>query len=64
MIETGLQQEINHIMSQARNNRLEFVTVEHLLIALLNMDEVVSFLRHKQHMPSLRFYQKIVAILE
>jgi ATP-dependent Clp protease ATP-binding subunit ClpA len=36
MIETGLQQEINHIMSQARNNRLEFVTVEHLLIALLN----------------------------
>jgi ATP-dependent Clp protease ATP-binding subunit ClpA len=48
MIETGLQQEINHIMSQARNNRLEFVTVEHLLIALLNMDEVVSFLRHKR----------------
>jgi ATP-dependent Clp protease ATP-binding subunit ClpA len=24
------------------------VTVEHLLIALLNMDEVVSFLRHKR----------------
>ncbi|VVM19542.1 ATP-dependent Clp protease ATP-binding subunit ClpA [uncultured Gammaproteobacteria bacterium] len=48
MIETGLQQEINHIMSQARNNRLEFVTVEHLLIALLNIDEVVSFLRHKR----------------
>ena len=48
MIETGLQQEINHIMSQARNNRLEFVTVEHLLIALFNIDEVVSFLRNKR----------------
>ena len=48
MIEISLQQEINHIMSQARNNRLEFVTVEHLLIALFNIDEVVSFLRHKR----------------
>lgn len=48
MIEAGLQQEINHIMSQARSNRLEFVTVEHLLIALLNIDEVVNFLRSKQ----------------
>jgi len=48
MIEAGLQQEINHIMSQARSNRLEFVTVEHLLIALLHIDEVVSFLRSKQ----------------
>jgi len=25
MIETGLQQEINYVMTQARNNRLEFV---------------------------------------
>ncbi len=48
MIETGLQQEINYIMSQARNKRLEFVTVEHLLIALFNIDEVVSFLRNKR----------------
>jgi ATP-dependent Clp protease ATP-binding subunit ClpA len=32
----------------ARNNRLEFVTVEHLLSALLNIGEVVSFLRHKR----------------
>ncbi len=48
MIEAGLQQEINHIMSQARNNRLEFVTVEHLLIALLNIEEVVSFFHNKQ----------------
>ncbi|MDC9714940.1 MAG: ATP-dependent Clp protease ATP-binding subunit ClpA [Gammaproteobacteria bacterium] len=48
MIEAGLQQEINTIMTQARNNRLEFVTVEHLLIALFNIDEVVSFLRSKR----------------
>ncbi len=48
MIETGLQQEINYVMTQARNNRLEFVTVEHLLLALLNIDEVVSFLRNKR----------------
>ena len=48
MIETALQQEINTIMTKARNNRLEFVTVEHLLIALFNIDEVVSFLRNKR----------------
>ncbi|MBE8189828.1 MAG: ATP-dependent Clp protease ATP-binding subunit ClpA [Candidatus Thioglobus sp.] len=48
MIETGLQQEINFVMTQARNNRLEFVTVEHLLLALLNIDEVVNFLRKKR----------------
>ncbi len=48
MIEQGLQQEINMIMTEARNRRLEFVTVEHLLLALLNMDEVVSFLRGKR----------------
>ncbi len=48
MIETGLQQEINFIMTQARNNRLEFVTVEHLLLALLNIDEVITFLRNKR----------------
>lgn len=48
MIETGLQQEINFIMTQARNNRLEFVTVEHLLLALLNIEEVVTFIRNKR----------------
>ncbi len=48
MIESGLQQEINFIMTQARNNRLEFVTVEHLLLALLSIDEVVTFLRNKR----------------
>ena len=47
MIEQGLQQEINMVMTEARNRRLEFVTVEHLLLALLNMDEVISFLRGK-----------------
>jgi len=44
MIEQGLQQEINLVMTEARNRRLEFVTVEHLLIALLNMDDVVGLL--------------------
>ena len=48
MIEQGLQQEINMVMTEARNRRLEFVTVEHLLLALLNMDEVVAFLRSKR----------------
>jgi len=48
MIEQGLQQEINMVMTEARNRRLEFVTVEHLLLALLNMDEVISFLRSKR----------------
>ena len=48
MIEQGLQQEINMVMTEARNRRLEFVTVEHLLLALLNMDEVISFLRAKR----------------
>jgi len=48
MIEQGLQQEINMVMTEARNRRLEFVTVEHLLLALLNMNEVVAFLREKR----------------
>jgi len=48
MIEQGLQQEINMVMTEARNRRLEFVTVEHLLLALLNMDEVIAFLQGKR----------------
>ena len=48
MIEPGLQQEINLVMTEARNSRLEFVTVEHLLLALLNMEDVESFLRSKR----------------
>ncbi|KAA0445266.1 MAG: ATP-dependent Clp protease ATP-binding subunit ClpA [Candidatus Thioglobus sp.] len=47
MIEINLQQEINYIMTKARSKRLEFVTVEHLLIALFNIDEVISFLHNK-----------------
>jgi ATP-dependent Clp protease ATP-binding subunit ClpA len=48
MIEQGLRQEINLVMTEAKNRRLEFVTVEHLLLALLNMDEVLIFLRGKR----------------
>jgi len=44
MIEGKLQQEINQIMASARESRLEFVTVEHLLLALLNTSEVTAFL--------------------
>ena len=43
MIEPNLQKEINQVMSSARDRRLEFVTVEHLLLALLNTSEVVVF---------------------
>lgn len=48
MIESGLQQEINFVMTEARNRRLEFVTVEHLLLALLNIDEIATFLLSKR----------------
>jgi ATP-dependent Clp protease ATP-binding subunit ClpA len=48
MIESGLQQEINMIMTHARNEGLEYVSVEHLLLALLNTDEVADFFRNKQ----------------
>ena len=47
MIEEGLRQEINLAITEAKNHRLELITVEHLLIALLNISEVVSFLRGK-----------------
>jgi ATP-dependent Clp protease ATP-binding subunit ClpA len=47
MIEERLQQEINLVITEAKNHRLELITVEHLLIALLNISEVVSFLRGK-----------------
>ena len=48
MIEEQLQKEINTVMTEARESRLEFVTVEHLMIALLNMQDVVEFLRGKK----------------
>lgn len=48
MLELKLQQQINAIMQIAKNDGFEFVTVEHLLLALLNIDEVVDFLQKKQ----------------
>jgi len=47
MIEPTLQKEINQVMSSARESRLEFVTVEHLLLALLNTSEVVVFFNRR-----------------
>jgi len=47
MIEPTLQKEINQVMSSARERRLEFVTVEHLLLALLNTSDVIVFLNRR-----------------
>jgi len=47
MIEPVLQKEINQIMSSARDRRLEFVTVEHLLLALINVPEVTVFFNRR-----------------
>jgi len=47
MIEPTLQKEINQVMSSARERRLEFVTVEHLLLALLNTSDVVVFFNRR-----------------
>ena len=47
MIEQILQKEINQIMASARESRLEFVTVEHLLLALINTPEVIKFFNKK-----------------
>jgi len=47
MIEPTLQKEINQIMSSARERRLEFVTVEHLLLALLNTSDVIVFFNRR-----------------
>ena len=47
MIEPTLQKEINQVMSSARERRLEFVTVEHLLLALLNISEVIGFFNRR-----------------
>ena len=55
MIEPVLQKEINQIMSSARDRRLEFVTVEHLLLALINVPEVnVFFSRRNLNIENLR----------
>jgi len=47
MIEPILQKEINQIMASAREKRLEFVTVEHLLLALLNTSDIIVFFNRK-----------------
>ena len=47
MIEPVLQKEINQVMASARERRLEFVTVEHLLLALLNTPDVVVFFNRR-----------------
>jgi len=47
MIEPTLQKEINQVMSSARDRRLEFVTVEHLLLALLNTSDVIVFFNRR-----------------
>ena len=47
MIEPTLQKEINQVMSSARERRLEFVTVEHLLLALLNISDVTVFFNRR-----------------
>ena len=55
MIEPVLQKEINQIMASAREKRLEFVTVEHLLLALLNTPDVVVFFNRRNiNMENLR----------
>jgi len=55
MIEPVLQKEINQVMASARERRLEFVTVEHLLLALLNTPDVVVFLNRRNiNMENLR----------
>lgn len=63
MIDSELQQEINLIMGDARDKRLEFVSVEHLLLALLNINEVVVFLENKQVDIS-KFHDEIVIYID
>jgi ATP-dependent Clp protease ATP-binding subunit ClpA len=47
MLNTILQKEINQIMQTAKLQQLEFVTVEHLLLSLLNIEEVLNFFSEK-----------------
>jgi len=55
MIEPVLQKEINQVMASARERRLEFVTVEHLLLALLNTPDIVVFFNRRNiNMENLR----------
>ena len=47
MIEINLQKSINAMMIEARKNSLEFITVEHLLLALLHVEQIEKFLLEK-----------------
>ncbi len=47
MIEISLQKSINAMMIEARKNSLEFLTVEHLLLALLHVEQIEKFLLEK-----------------
>ena len=47
MLNITLQKEINQIMQTAKSQKLEFVTVEHLLLSLLNIEEVLQFFQDK-----------------
>jgi ATP-dependent Clp protease ATP-binding subunit ClpA len=48
MLELKLQNSINKTMVDAKNKNQEFITVEHLLLALTNVEEVVEFFNKKQ----------------
>ncbi len=44
MIAIELQKEINSIIDKANEEQLEFITIEHLLLALLNTEQIKMFL--------------------
>lgn len=48
MIDSELQKEINEIMSIAKESALEFITVEHLLLALSHTQQIQHFLNDKK----------------
>ncbi len=48
MLDLELQQVINKILTNANVKKYEFITVEHLLLALIDIEEVTSFLERKQ----------------
>lgn len=59
MIDPELQKEINATMSDARESSLEFITVEHLLLALSNTEQIRSFL-NKQNINLIGFQQLLI----
>ena len=48
MFSKELELSIASLFDKAHEANIQYITVEHLLLALLNMDEVVSFLRGKR----------------